>query len=216
MVSRFVLVVLLALPSPAGATERILGLVEVPALFVNADQGQKPKGPVPLFVEPSQNAEVAAIVRDWQQLEYREHDGEMASAVVYGQHFAQGSGTWYRLRSSQGGKQVSGWLSPGDAGTFRRVLEIVRSGLTYLTNDWDKRLYEQPDPTSRFKLLEHLGNHPDVSVASAWGSPEDPWLLIVIRDGNICSGGTRIIATGWVPAYSASGAVAVWHYSRGC
>jgi hypothetical protein len=49
------------------------------------------------------------------------------------------------------------------------------------------------------------------------GTLQDAWLLVVLTDGTICDGGSRaVIAAGWVPAYSTSGKVTAWYYSRGC
>ena len=165
------------------------------------------------------DATVAVVVRDRKYLESKEHDYEQVSAVVYDRKHMSDL-VWYKLRYSDGKNEMFAWLSQADAGRFRMYGDLVHhKGLTYFTDNWDKRLYQRPDMSAPFTRFEELGEHPDIRVADArYG--KDLWLLIVIVNGSICGdrgdGGTTVIATGWVPAYAQNGSETVWYYSRGC
>ncbi len=224
MVGRFTFFVALLFASGVNASEFMDGLLEIPALHKNLNDGRSgaPIGPVTLFAEPSLQATVAVVVRDWRHLESREHGYEQVSAVVYKREDNAGGGSWYKLRYSDGNKEMFGWLSEADAGEFRMYLELVRTSMTFFTDAWDKRLYQRPDISAPFTRFEQLGKRPSMRVADVRYSKDlkDLWLLVVIVNGSICGdsgdGGTSVIATGWVPAYAETGSETVWYYSRDC
>ncbi|MBU8934347.1 MAG: hypothetical protein KOO62_10110 [candidate division Zixibacteria bacterium] len=219
MIRRLAFFVALLVPSVATTTERMIGLVEVAAFHeISGKDGQDiPRGPVVLYVEPNIDAKIAVVVRDHKHLESREHSYEQVSAVVYDRTRNSGGDFWYKLRYFDGEKEIFGWLSQTDAGKFRSYPDIVVRDLTYLSADWDKRLFERPDTSAPFRQFEELGEYPDVRVADVKYVNEDVWFLVVVVDGNICTGGgTNIIATGWVLAYAENGSATVWYYSRGC
>ena len=205
----------MAVATSANASEKLLGLVEVPALHSLLNRGgpDEPVGPVPLFTKPDHSADVAAVVRDRRHLDSGEHGYEQVSAAVYGLGANAGGGFWYKLKYLHGEETLFAWLNQADAGQYRPLTELLRGGLTHFTENWDGRLYEAPDLASPSRSL--AGS--DVRVASFHGVPGDLWVLVVLVKGNICTGGgTEIIATGWVPANAKSGAATIWYSSRGC
>lgn len=203
----------------AMAQDRIIGLVEIPALHdgVNSGAADRAVGPLALFAEPDHESEVAVVVRDRRQLESREHGYEQVSATVYALAGNTGGGFWFQLRFVAADEPMFGWLNQADAGRYRSVDEIVRSGLTYLTDEWDGRLYALPSLNAPSASFTALGDRPDVNIADVRQEDGELWYLAVLVHGNICSdGGAEILGTGWVPAYSENGGATVWHYSRGC
>ena len=207
-------------PLASVAQDRIEGLVEIPALHgrVNSGTLDRATGPVPLFAEPSDESEVSIIVRDRRELESREHDYEQMSAVVYS-HVWTSNSSWYQLRYIGENEPVFGWLNRWNAGDYRTVSDLVSTGLTFFTDDWDRRIFELPSqdsPARSFEGLE-LRDRPSMRVADISYQNDEPWYLVVLMRGSVCGGGgTEILGTGWVPAYTESGATTVWYYSRGC
>src|SRR5262245_48889299 len=143
----------LALPTTqAGGADRILGLVEVPSIFGPYDpndpwglenpeaaarlRAENPRRAVELRERASGDSRVVQTVASSDQLESREFAYEALSAVVY----ARVDG-WSQLRTEGG--QV-GWLAPEDSGPFHPLEELLRDGLTALTEAWDGTLFSMP------------------------------------------------------------------------
>jgi len=218
MIKPFVVLLALVL-SPCAQSERILGLLEIPVLHSQVNEGtlDRALGPVVLFSKPSDNSEIVAVVRDRKQLESREHGYEQISAGVYGYQRDSESRLWYKLRYSDNTKTRYGWLNHGSAGTYRLIYQIVDNGLTYFTHDWDRKIYRLPDITATTQSFPKLEEKANVRVADTTFRGDDLWFLVVLVQGSYCSGGgTEIIASGWVPAYAENDELTVWHYSRGC
>ncbi|HJS67718.1 MAG TPA: hypothetical protein VJ760_10375 [Nitrospiraceae bacterium] len=217
MVGRVIFFVVLLIASGANAAERIMGLVEVPAVYGNIPRGAE--GPVTLFAEPSIQAEVAAVVREWGHLEYRTVNAEQVAAVVYDYKITDG--IWYKVRYSDGKKSMYAWLSGAATDQFSLYYQILSGRMTYFTAAWDKRVYQSPSVSAPFKQFDQFGEHTDVRVADVrnMGENLDPWFLVVILQKSNCAfgdEGTTIIATGWVPGYAESGSETIWHYAAGC
>jgi hypothetical protein len=214
----------LLMASEVNAADRMVGLVEIPVLYGgNYEEVVKhPKGSVRLFEEPSGKASVAAVVEDFTQLEAREHDYEMASAVFYELRHTSDSGVWFKVRYRVDSKYSFAWLKGADAGQIHRYSELVhRSGrFSYFTESWDKRVFQLPNRSSQSTLYNNLAERQSVLVADAISSrndSQDLWFLVVIVQGDVCAfSAMTIIATGWVPAYADNGSETVWYHSRGC
>lgn len=209
----------LLIPS-AAAQERIIGLVEIPALHRQVNEGgvDAPIEPVGLHARPARDSDVAVVVRDRQQLESREHGYEQVSAAVYERVYALTGGLWYRLRYEAGGDAGYGWLEHTDGVQYRETSALVTGGLAYLTVDWDRRLWARPMADADFRSLDLPGTAPGVKVIDVFTAPgsAEPWYLLAVVTG-VCSGEPiEVLTTGWVPAYAESGANNVWFYSRGC
>ena len=206
------------LPNCGWCQDRIVGLVEVPALHSRINQGSPdlPIGPVALFAEPNHEADVAFVVRNRNELESREHGYEQVSAEVYALAGNAGGGYWYKLRRVDGIEPEFGWLNQADVGTYHEIHDLLISGLTYLTGDWDARLFESPSLDSGSREFEDLEDQPDVRIADIAYPDGEPWYLVVIVRGSCSGDPIEVIATGWIRAYSEAGGNTVWHYSRGC
>ncbi len=216
----FCMVLLFA--SGVNAAERIVGLVELPVFYGgNYEEVIKhPKGSVTLFEAPSGKASVAVVIGDFTQLEAREHDYEMLSAVFYELRHTSDSGVWFKVRYRVDSKYSFAWLRGADAGQIHLYSQLVHSHMrfSYFTESRDKRVFQLPNRSSPSTLYDKLGERQSVLVADVASSdPQDPWFLIVIVKGDLCAfSDMTIIATGWVPAYADNGSETVWYYSRGC
>lgn len=209
----------LLLPA-AVAQERIIGLVEIPALHRQVNEGgiDAPSEPVALRVQPVRDSGVAIVVRERRQLESREHGYEQVSAAVYERVYALTGDVWYRLRYEAAGDAGDGWLEHADGMQYRETSVLVTGGLAYLTAEWDRRLWERPTAGAAFQSLDLPDIAPAVKVIDVFtpAGSEEPWYLLAVVAG-ICTGEPiEVITTGWVPAYAESGASNVWFYSRGC
>lgn len=205
-------------PVAAIAQDRVIGLLEIPALHSGLNAGLRDVtiGPVALFEEPRQEAEVAVVVRNRTQLASHEHGYGQVSAAVYGVQGDSSGFSWYRLRFVDGERAVFAWLSQADAGEYRDIHTLNQSGLTYLTDEWDGRIFESPGLGSASRSFEDLGNRPDVRVVTLWREASEFWYLVVLGRGSCSGEPLQVVATGWVPAYSEAGGNTVWFSSRGC
>jgi hypothetical protein len=96
---------------------------------------------------------------------------------------------------------------------------LVRS-LTYLDADWDGRIYSRPGGTvstlSALPGARRRAEHP-VEVTEVRETAGGPWLEVRLYAGNPCDDPhTPVAHAGWIPAYSASGALVASTYPGGC
>jgi hypothetical protein len=209
---------------PPVPPRRVIGLVEVPSLFGESGDADRRNAAVMLFHEPSERSSAAATIRRREDFEVREHDYEMLSGVVHGRRAG-----WFLMRA----KGRFAWLSPRDAGEFRGYPQLVLTRLAYLTDAWDRALYDEPGGS----IAARVPVQPDPSTGDPdwlWGSqaarPSNvsmvalrehagEWWARVQVGPSICESETDpppVVAEGWVPAYGKSGNPTLWFYSRGC
>jgi hypothetical protein len=209
---------LVLLPASLMAQDRIVGLVEIPALHsrLNAGLPDATIGPVTLFAEPNQEAEVAIVLRNRKQLESREHGYDQISAAVYDVEGDPSGFSWYRLRYIDAEEPIFGWLNQADAGEYRDVHMLIGSGLAYLTNEWDRRIFEGPKSDAPARAFEGLEAEPDVRIIDVRSEGGERWYLLALVRGSCTGDPLEVSATGWVPAYAGTGGNTVWYRSRGC
>lgn len=221
--------ILLAHPlqhDPPVGQRRVIGLVEIPRLLgeqANA-QGPPPDVLINLFQEPAASSPIAVTVRDRERLEVREHGYEEFSAVAYERRAG-----WYLLRM----RTRFAWLQPGDAGAFRAYPEFLKDKLVYLTRDWDRTLHRSPGgpvsakvpPESTEPPGERSEDFGDVAARpfsvdfTGLRMHDGEWWARVRVGPSDCEEPTntpRVIAEGWLPAYSRGGSPTLWFFSRGC
>lgn len=210
---------------PPVPQRRVIGLVEIPRLLSPEEPGARPREvAINLYQDAASNSPIAVTVRDRERLETREHGYEEVSAVAYDRRVG-----WYLLCS----KDRYAWLSPADAGQFRRYPDLLKDKLTYLTREWDRALHESPGGPVRAKVPPASTERPDAR-AEEWGEygprPSDvtviaqrqhagEWWVRVRIAASVCESGSedaKPIAEGWVRAYSPSGLPTLWFFSRGC
>ena len=209
----------LLIPASAWPQDRILGLLEVPALheYVNAGGLDKSSGTITLRAEPSQSASVVLQVEDRRQLESREHDYEQVSAVVYGRDYPRSGGLWYKLKVIGGGSRY-GWVEHAAGMEFRTTYALVTSRMAHLSSDWDRRLRESPNLEAPSRILDLQDDPPSARVIDSFNprGTNETWYLIAVIRGTCTGEPVEIVATGWVPAYATNGGTTMWYFSRGC
>jgi hypothetical protein len=120
---RGVILFLLLAPGIGSAQERIIGLIEIPAIHAAANEGRADIATAPVIVrtEPNGNSAAAVTVQDWRQFESREHGYEQVSAAVYSRTYAPSGGLWYKVRFTVGDKIGYGWVQHSDGAQYREV-----------------------------------------------------------------------------------------------
>jgi hypothetical protein len=200
--------------------QRIIGLVEIPALHaLNTGKPDAATAPVTLRSEPRRDSMAAVTVQDRSQLVSLEHGYEEISAAVYSQA-SFSDGTWYKLGYAVGDKTGFAWLDSAAVGVFRNVHTLVHERMAYLTNDWDLRLYAQPESQAAARKIDglSLGGYEGAHILGMWTerATSEDWYLVAVTRGRCGDGPLEVVATGWVRAYAPNGANTVWYYSRGC
>lgn len=128
-----------AQPATQAASLRVVGIVEVPRLFLHyapdgAEVRPDPSYTISLRAQPSPAAAVVLMVRAGELVE-REHGYEEAGAVAYGRERG-----WTLVKTAGG----VGWLAPDDSGVFHSIESLTADGLSYLTEAWDEFLSAAP------------------------------------------------------------------------
>ena len=192
-------------PDPTDAkNENIVGLLDV--------AGFSHGGEFTLRESPDAESAGIASVDGYADLDHRESGYEVDAAVV----FAEQDG-WFRVRHPNG---AFGWLSPDAAGTYWPLEDLLPNRLNYLTAEWNR--YVWPDLGAGIPV--RLGYDGDTrpreqsaNIVEARRLAGSLWLKVEVLAESPCSGRPeKVLARGWVPAYSASGTPVAWFYSRGC
>ena len=215
----FVIALLVSLATAPPQEQRIIGLIEIPALF-GVLENDRPVPTVPDSVQPIELRQspdpaatvVARIVAS--AIEAREHGYEQPSAVVY----EVSNNGWYLLSYTLDGHARKAWLDPAHAGVFRDVATLLQDRLSYLTREWDRQLYASPagDPAARQIPSDMI--EPFTIIADHAVQNGEDWFLVVVLGASPCEGVSHppVVSAGWVPAHTTSGQLQVWYYSRGC
>jgi hypothetical protein len=211
----------LTLTAAAAAQERVIGLLEIPALHrgVNELDDDRPLGPVTLYAEPLRDSTPNFVVRDRRELESREHDYEQVSAVVSEVRQVDFR-VWFRLHFDARGETGYGWINEENAGKYRTAHSLVSAkGLTYLTDAWDGRLFEAPrSDAATTSFSKPTGEFRQVRILDDYDRTEgrDRWYLVVLVSDRCSAEPLEILGFGWVPEFSTARENTVWFYSRGC
>jgi hypothetical protein len=219
-IMRCLILSVLLVPSIGSAQERIIGLIELPAIHAAVNEGRADIATAPVMVrnEPNENSALLVSVQDWRQLESREHGYEQVSAAAYALAHAPSGGPWYKVRYTVGDETGYGWVEHSDGAQYREVHSLVSSGLAFLTEAWDRRLFERPDAAAPARTLDRDGETDSARVIDVYYTRghSDAWYLLAVVRGECSGEPLEIVATGWVQAYTPQGDNSVWFRSRGC
>lgn len=183
---------------PSVPGRQIVGLLELPRVF---GQGAA----IPARAKHDRRSRVVARLSRAGDVVSSEHAYEARAAVVVGTDAG-----WYEVALSSKG---SAWVDAADAGKFHPLEELLESGLSYMTEAWDARLYETPDGPAR-SVPAHLRQ---AKVKGSVRKLGRLWLRVELRMFSDCEGKDEAPAdAGWVPAHRADGVPNAWYYSRGC
>ncbi len=123
-------------------------------------------------------------------------------------------GDWLQVALASGERA---WI-PASAARLHPLELIVLKRFTYLSRNWNGRLWSAAGASLANELSVSAGEEKTVNVLNAVRHQGRSWLHVEIYSHSPCDGGDqpRVIATGWVPAHQADGEPLVWFYSRGC
>lgn len=209
------LLALICLISPAAAAERprLLGLLELPALFGSAaDQNAIRAIPLQLHSEPGLNAPVVMEIERPEQLDSREYAPDAEAAAVYGRRRG-----WSRLRSLTQAGEVFGWLAPEAAGHYRPLFELLDEGIAYLTAAWDGHLLPAPGMRGDGSVRAPRPQ-PEIRVLQGAERDGELWLEVELLEQSPCEAARTpaALARGWLRAHTDSGEPVAWFHPRGC
>jgi hypothetical protein len=211
------------LPTALPGSQAMLGLLELPGIFGPPEQGGvvPAHDPRPLAVYAEPDAERAPMARpiEMAHFEHREYTYEGAAAVVY----ARRPG-WFAI-GLRGLAWPRGWIRADEAGQFHDIADLLRFHLSYLNAHWDGHLWSAPvgglrttEPSMRVAghTADASDQHP-MQVLETRVVAGGLWLRIETFDESPCNVDTpAVLDRGWIPAFSASGALVAGYYSRGC
>jgi hypothetical protein len=221
--------------SAALAQERVVGLLDLPAIFGKTRCEPFAPSPVLLHAQPQGHTVGALVVlTPWtrepnggcfgltvgvqqgpsarvEPLHTMEHSYEEPGAVVLEKH-----GSWYRVKLGRG--SASAWLESSAADGFYDLPRLFEGRLTYLTQAWDRRVFASPGRRARAAKLPPLsdGGNVPIRVRQVSKDARGLWFLIDIMSGDCGGNEPSILDRGWVPAYGKSADTTIWFYSRGC
>ncbi|XOV81467.1 MAG: hypothetical protein ACFHXK_11330 [bacterium] len=183
---------------------RVVGMLDV-AGFSHTDE-------LPVFARPGRLDSVQGVITGYGDVQHRESGYEVDAALVY----AVVDG-WYRIQLQN---QQFAWLAPDAAGTFWPLDELLVNRLTYFVSDWNRLVW--PGIGAGIpQWLSYTGEQPPreqaVKIISSQRIAHSLWFEVEVLQHNECEGKPeKVMARGWVPAYTEAGEPAAWFYSRGC
>jgi hypothetical protein len=230
----FLLAAVTACASPAGAQERVLGLLALPAVFGNGACDRFSPEDVTLYATPNLDEPVGAVhvVENWtfhddggcaglvvtvrlsastgvHPLPTREYAYEEPGALVVDRR-----GSWFKVRLAEG----AAWVQASARDKFYPLEDLLENGLTYLTGDWDGQLRGRPGAAARSARTPSGTGEPSVKVLKSLRVDGELWFDVQVMSHSPCDAAAEpnVVDRGWVPAHAPSGEPSIWFYSRGC
>ncbi len=236
LVRAIIVAAVLSLASPAFAQDRVIGLLQLPAVF--SEGPCKPFEPRPVSIYAAADAKLVIgtieVDQNWsfaphggceglevsvhqgearRELPTREYDYEAPAAIVLDQQ-----GQMFKIRIAE---KSTGWVqsAPARFMSFETLMEEF-TGVTFFTVSFDGALRAAPGAT--------VSNPPTASAKP--GLParvietrrlgDRLWLNVEVLNHSMCdaaaSGPPELAATGWLLAHADNGEPTVWFASRGC
>ena len=198
-----------AQPPTGSGPGPVLGIVEIPEMFVFDDaKGGYAPFDLTLYARPDSESKVLAHISSVEAIDYAEYGYEEAGALVYGRQRG-----YFLIRTSRG----AGWIPPDKAGSFHSLEKLITRDLTYLTAAWDGLVSPSPGSAARTRVGPP-GKEEDVRVKRLRTFNGKLWVEIEVISHTFCQSlePPTIKARGWIRAHDATGAPTVWFSSRGC
>ena len=201
-------------------TRRVVGLVELPSIFGTADPDGHPGQVLPAQIQqvqlhshPTSKSLVFAMISSPDAVETKEFDYEARAAVVY-----EMADDWVLVRMMVDSSSYQlGWIHPNSRGQFHPVEDLFKSGLCYLTTDWDGFLYADAGNSNVVNKTKPNGQIRDINILEMRKFRERLWVAVEVLGQGRCEGiEPGIVAKGWAPVHKRDGKLNVWFFSRGC
>jgi len=206
---------LLADKVPVADMKRVIGIVELPAIFGLVDPEGPPGSrlhfsptPVSVYMQPGGSPRLAAVIKTDEDIVTAEYGYELEGALVY----AKKAG-WYRIGIETTSGPSRMWLRATDAGRYYPLTELLKNSLAFLTRHWDRHLADLPGTKAKRYNIEAR----DIRVINTRLVKNNTWFLVEVLHPARCEGPSpKVVARGWMPAYNTNGSMNAWFYSRGC
>lgn len=196
-------------------SSNIIGLVEIPALFQQPENGTlspRPGIPLKLYKRPDLRSPARLLDSveslDWVELGYEDQQ----SIAVFSR-----TKQWLEI----GLKEGKAWIQwkPGfkfhDLDTFFGVSRDSL-GHDYLTNP-ESRLAKAPGRALTLPVPEKFDTF---NIVDTFKFKGQKWLKLEFISGKHACGGeneeAKVLAYGWLPLFNAEGKLNFWYHSRGC
>jgi hypothetical protein len=124
-------------------------------------------------------------------------------------------GGWVKVITNQ--KGTAGWVRSDEG--FTPLADLLGADrLTYVTADWDGKIYPDPGAAAFTKFAAPSAERRDVHFKTLDTQVLDGklWLKVQLISNPCSEEEVRELATGWIPAETRDGTVWAWFYSRGC
>ncbi len=185
--------------------DSLIGLVTIPALT-----GDGPPRPVTAYAEATGQCG-RRVLTDRSDIVMREASYEQPAAVLHEIHASR-----YRIALADAPSGVNAWVPRESVGEYWPLVDLLPNRLTYLTADWDGRIWPFPGAGSP-RLLGPSDAEPAVEVVGSTDIGGSTWFEVRVLDSDPCAGGTPEPAhRGWIPAWNSAGKLSIWFHSRGC
>lgn len=165
-----------------------------------------------MLAEPDAEAPRITTLVSYSAIDSREVGYEVDAAVVY----AVVDG-WYRIRLADG---RYGWVAAEHAGTWFPYATLPIRRLSYLTPGWSQLVWPELGaglPWRGDVAAGQPGSEQPVTVVASKNLGGTLWFQVKVLATDACSGEpSRVLVSGWIPAYGRGGEPNVWFYSRGC
>lgn len=212
-------------PAPRVATDTTEATATAPPLIVTGGDSllglmrlaAPPDGsglfptPLDLHGAPGDSTPVLTTVTRWSDLVAHEIDYEEPAIAVF-----RTDHPWYLVETRD---SLFGWLRLPDGASVVALVDLLPDRLTYLTPDWDGVLHAAPGVGTGTPVRGAVRHNGEASaeVHEARQVGDALWLRVSVHDQSPClaTGDVSVVATGWVPAWTAAQPTA-WYYSRGC
>jgi hypothetical protein len=207
------------LESEMGESERLrmIGLLDVHWLnevLALPEPVRKPK-PLKVYSEPDSKSKTIAVIDNPKELVIRERNYDFSSLEAYEKRDG-----WYLVAFISDGVKKTGWIAPADTSKFYSLPELYAVSLSYLTDDWDGSIWEEPngeEPGGTAPCEYFTQPNTDINVADTKYVDGELWIKVEILSSTPCElPEPKVVRVGWIRAYSWTGKVNVWFYSRGC
>lgn len=118
-------------------------------------------------------------------------------------------GDWVRLALADS----TAWLLAPEDLTFEAYPALLAEKLAYATPHWPGELCRSAGASCRKSEIDASGSMTVVAISQVANTT---WLQVELTADVCRTGDTRVLARGWIPAFSDDGHATVWFHSRGC
>ena len=202
--------------------QRIIGLLELASIFRPDEEDVEPTAAIPVnldqpiraYARASTNAPIRALLKTADDIETRKDPYQRLAAPVFDVNT-----DWYMISvKTDSGQMEKAWVKLKNDNAFSWLNHwiLIADNSCYVTDSWDKKIWDKPSATSKFRKLAKLGTK-DFNVTDSNWNGDELWLEVEFQERVGCDWTELppVLAKGWIRAYSATEEMQVWFYPRG-